>query len=131
MARRLLAFGLMTLAFVIDVSGSMNAKAYAGKTRLETAKSELSGVVERLQAELKARIARSVEFIKGLEASQIDGSEARDISMRMGGNDVSFKGQNYLMWFAMPNFMFHATTAYNILRHNGVAIGKRDYLGAA
>ncbi len=84
---------------------------------------------EKTLPELKARIARSVEFIKGLEASQIDGSEARDISMRMGGNDVSFKGQNYLMWFAMPNFMFHATTAYNILRQSGLELVKRDFLG--
>lgn len=49
--------------------------------------------------------------------------------MKMGPNEVKFKGQNYLMWFALPNFMFHATTAYNILRQSGLELAKRDFLG--
>ena len=79
--------------------------------------------------ELKVRIAKTVEFVKGLKPSQIDGSEDRDITIPIGGKPQSFKGQPYLLHFALPNFFFHATTAYDILRHCGVEVGKRDFLG--
>ena len=69
--------------------------------------------------------------MKTLKPAQIDGSEERDITMKVGPNTVSFKGQNYLLHFALPNFFFHVTTAYDILRHNGVEVGKRDYIGQA
>lgn len=84
---------------------------------------------EKTVAELQDRIKRVIAFLEGLKPAQIDGSEARDVSMRMGGKEVSYKGQNYLLWFALPNFMFHCTTAYNIMRHNGVDVSKRDFLG--
>lgn len=80
-------------------------------------------------AEYRDCIARVIEFLKTLKPEQIDGSEARDIVLKMGPNTISFKGQSYLLHFAMPNFFFHVTTAYDILRHNGVDIGKRDYIG--
>jgi hypothetical protein len=79
--------------------------------------------------ELKARIAKTVEFVKTLKPGQIDGSEDRDITIPIGGQPQSFKGQPYLLHFALPNFFFHATTAYDILRHCGVEVGKRDFLG--
>ena len=79
--------------------------------------------------ELRARIARILAFVESFAAAQIDGSEERDVSLRAGGQDMSFKGQTYLRGYAMPNFYFHLVTAYNILRHNGVEIGKRDYIG--
>jgi hypothetical protein len=81
--------------------------------------------------ELKARIARTVDFIKGFNAGQIDGSEQKDITLPIGGKPTTFKGEHYLVTFALPNFYFHATTAYVILRHNGVELGKKDFLGMA
>jgi len=78
--------------------------------------------------ELKARIAKTVAYIKEFKPAQIDGSEERDISITLGGQPRSFKGENYLVGFALPNFYFHVTSAYAILRHNGVEIGKGDYM---
>jgi hypothetical protein len=81
--------------------------------------------------ELKARIHKTLDFIGSLKAEQIDGSEGRDITLKTRTRELSFKGQDYLLLFALPNFYFHATTAYDILRHNGVPIGKLDFMGAA
>jgi hypothetical protein len=81
--------------------------------------------------ELRARIARTIAFVESFGSAQIDGSEARPIALRVGGKDWSFDGRDYLLGFALPNFYFHLVTAYNILRHNGVEVGKGDYLGAA
>lgn len=80
--------------------------------------------------DLKGRIQKTLDFIQGFKPSQIEGSEGRDIKLKIRGNDVSMKGQSYLCHFAMGHFFFHATTAYNILRHNGVEIGKGDFIGA-
>jgi hypothetical protein len=80
--------------------------------------------------ELQARIAKTLDFLKSLKPQQIDGSEERTVTLKLRGKDVSFKGQPYLLNFAMPNFYFHVTTAYDILRHNGVEVGKMDYLGS-
>ena len=79
--------------------------------------------------ELLARIAKTIDFLKGLKAEQIDGSEERTITLKLRGNEVNFTGANFLLNFALPNFWFHYTTAYAILRHNGVDLGKMDYLG--
>ena len=84
---------------------------------------------EKTFDELKARIAKTLEFIATVKAAQVDGSEERDILLKLQGRDVTFKGLQYLMGFAWPNFYFHATTAYSILRHNGVELGKRDFIG--
>ena len=81
--------------------------------------------------ELKARIAKTLDFVKGFKAADIDGSEARDISMKVAGNMMEFKGQPYLTGFVLPNLYFHAATAYGILRHNGLEIGKMDFMGRA
>ncbi|MES2934337.1 MAG: DUF1993 domain-containing protein [Pseudomonadota bacterium] len=81
-------------------------------------------------AELKARIATTLAFIESLSAAQIDGSETRDITTGSGANVRNFKGQTYLLHYALPHFYFHATTAYAILRHNGVEVGKRDFIGS-
>ena len=85
---------------------------------------------EKTLAELKARIAKTVAFIESIKPAQVDGSENKDVTLKIGGKDTVFKGMPYLFGFAFPNFYFHVTTAYNILRHNGVEIGKRDFLGA-
>src|SRR4051812_15446478 len=84
---------------------------------------------EQTFAELKGRIGKTVDFVLSLPANQIDGSEEREVLIKLRGQDVKFTGLQYLLGFAYPNFYFHVTTAYNILRHNGVEIGKRDYIG--
>ena len=79
--------------------------------------------------ELRARLAKTIAFVESFVAAQIDGSEERQIELKAGGRELSFKGMTYLLGYALPNFHFHLVTAYNILRHNGVEIGKRDYIG--
>lgn len=79
--------------------------------------------------ELQARIQKTLDFIATVPAESIDGSEDRDIALKAGPNELHFKGEAYLTTFALPNFFFHLTTAYAILRHNGVDVGKRDFLG--
>ncbi|WP_437675902.1 DUF1993 domain-containing protein [Sorangium sp. So ce131] len=80
--------------------------------------------------ELQARLAKTIAFLNSLRPEQIDGSEDRDITIPMGNNPpLQLKGLNYLLYWVQPNFYFHVTTAYAILRHNGLEIGKMDYLG--
>lgn len=85
---------------------------------------------EKTFAELQARIAKVIEFLNSFKAPQIDGSEEKKISLKVGGQELTFSGQAYLFGFVLPNIYFHTTTTYAILRHNGVELGKRDYLGA-
>lgn len=80
-------------------------------------------------AELKARIDKVIAFLGSLKPAQVDGSEEREVTLKMGGNTLTYKGQPYLLHFALPNFFFHVTTAYGILRHCGVDLGKKDYIG--
>lgn len=80
-------------------------------------------------AELYARIDRTIEFLGTVTAPQIDGQEERDIEIKAGPRTLNFKGQAYLLGFVNPNFYFHSTTAYAILRHCGVDVGKGDFLG--
>ena len=84
---------------------------------------------EQTFPELKARIAKTIDFIGTIKPAQIDGSEDKEIMLKLGGKDVKFTGMQYLLGHATPNFYFHVTTVYNILRHNGVEIGKRDFIG--
>jgi len=79
--------------------------------------------------ELKERIAKTTEFLNTLKPGRIDGTEEKEITFPVAGQPTTFKGQQYLFNSALPNFFFHLTTAYAILRHNGVEIGKRDFLG--
>jgi len=81
--------------------------------------------------ELKDRIAKAIDFLKTLKPAQIDGSEGKEIKITFpSGNTREFTGQVYLLNFSLPNFYFHATTAYDILRHCGIELGKRDFMGA-
>jgi uncharacterized protein len=84
---------------------------------------------EKTLAELKARIAKTVAFIRTMTPEQIDGTEDKEIVIKRGDKETRYNGMQFLLGHALPNFYFHVTTAYNILRHNGVEIGKRDYLG--
>ena len=80
-------------------------------------------------SDLQNRIIKTRVFIEGFSASQIDGSEARAITLKFGSKELSFLGQAYLLNFVLPNFFFHLTTVYAILRHSGVEVGKTDYTG--
>lgn len=84
---------------------------------------------EQSFAELKERIVKTLAFMRSVDPAQIDGSEAREISLKSGDGTLNFEGQPYLVGFAIPNMLFHATAAYAILRHNGVKLGKRDFIG--
>lgn len=84
---------------------------------------------EKTLAELKTRIAKTIAFVQSLTPEQIDGTEDKAIVIVRGDKETRYTGMQFLMGHAIPNFYFHVTTAYNILRHNGVEIGKRDYIG--
>ena len=84
---------------------------------------------EQTIAELKARVAKTIAFIQTITPAQIDGTEDKDIVTKRGEKETHYKGMQFLLGHAIPNFYFHITTAYAILRHNGVEIGKRDFLG--
>jgi hypothetical protein len=86
---------------------------------------------EKTLAELRPRIEAVLAYLKGFTASQVDGSEGCEVVLTIGGKPMPLSGQDYLLGFAMPNFYFHMTTAYAILRQVGVEIGKRDFLGRA
>ncbi len=104
-----------------------NAKGGAARlARLEPPKYEDT---ESSFPELKARIDKTVAYLKTFNPDQIDGSEERTITLKLGKETMTFQGLPYLLNLVLPNIYFHATTAYNILRHNGVDVGKNDYLG--
>ena len=84
---------------------------------------------EKTLADLKARVAKTIAFIQSVPAAQIDGTEDKEIVTKRGDKETRYKGMQFLLGHAIPNFYFHITTTYNILRHNGVEIGKRDFLG--
>ena len=84
---------------------------------------------EKTLADLKARIAKTVAFIQSVTPAQIDGAEDKEIVIKRGDKETRYSGMQFLLGHAIPNFYFHVTTTYNILRHNGIEIGKRDYLG--
>jgi uncharacterized protein len=84
---------------------------------------------EQTFADLKARIAKTIDFVESVSAGKIEGSEDKEIVMQMRSGERRFKGMQYLLGHAYPNFYFHVTTAYNILRHNGVEVGKADFIG--
>ena len=81
-------------------------------------------------AELYARLVHIIEYVKSFSAAQIDGSEDKDIVLKLRSGDVNLKGQDYLLGFAVPNMYFHITTTYAILREAGADLGKNDYLGS-
>ncbi len=87
------------------------------------------GDTEKTFAELKDRVGKTIDYVQGFKPAQIDGSETRDVTIKVAGNSLTFQGQLYLLQFVLPNFFFHAATAYDILRHNGVELGKRDFMG--
>jgi hypothetical protein len=85
--------------------------------------------VETTMDELVARVKKTLEYIDSLTAAAFEGSENRDITIKLRDRTLQFKGLEFLQVWALPNFFFHHVTAYNLLRHNGVDIGKKDFLG--
>lgn len=85
---------------------------------------------EKTIPELKERIAKTVAFVKSVTPEQINGAEDREIALKLAGTEVKLKGSQYFFHFFVPNFYFHATTAYDIIRHCGVPVGKRDFIGS-
>jgi hypothetical protein len=84
---------------------------------------------EQSIAELKARVAKTLAFVEAFKPAQIDGTEGKAIDIKLGKREVKWLGMQYLLGFALPNFYFHAATAYGILRKNGVELGKSDFIG--
>ncbi len=84
---------------------------------------------EKTLVELKARIAKTVAYLQSFQPAQIDGTEDKEIVIKRGDKETRYTGMQFMLGHAVPNFYFHVTTTYAILRHNGVEIGKRDYLG--
>ncbi len=80
-------------------------------------------------SELRERIAKTVAFLESVDPSALNGSDDKEVTLSSGGLKVTLSGAEYILKFALPNFYFHVTTAQNILRHNGVQVGKLDYLG--
>jgi uncharacterized protein len=110
----------------VQIAGDHAKGAVARLTGNEAPKYEDN---EKTLEDLKARIAKTVAYVETFKPEQFEGADTRTITLKVRGEDRSFDGATYLSRIALPNFFFHVTTAYNILRHNGVEIGKRDFIG--
>ena len=86
---------------------------------------------EKTFGELQARIAKTIDFLSTLTKEQFADAASRTVTIKAGGTEMSFPGAEYFASYALPNFYFHLTTAYNILRHNGLELGKKDFMGRA
>ncbi len=117
---------MFALARQVQIACDTAKGAVARLAGAEVVKHEDS---EKTFEELQARIAKTLALIEGFKPAQIDGSENRTIELKLGPNEVKWQGMQYLLGFAWPNFYFHVVTAYGILRHCGVEIGKRDFIG--
>ena len=117
---------MFALARQVQVACDSAKGAVARLSGVEVPKHEDT---EKTFDELKERIAKTLAFIATVKPAQIDGTEEKDVVLKLRGKDVPFKGMQYLLGFVLPNFYFHAATAYNILRHNGVDVGKQDFIG--
>jgi uncharacterized protein len=110
------------------------ASDFAAKTcaRLTGSEVPVTPDTEKTFGELKQRLAKTVDYVNSFTPAQFDGGDAKDVTFPIGpNNSLTLKGQQFVSRFAFPNFYFHATTAHGILRHNGVEIGKRDFLGVS
>jgi hypothetical protein len=117
---------------MLPLTGQVQRASDTSKLALE----RLTGIVaprmednEQSFADLQTRIDRTMTYLKNFTEVQLEGSETRRVTVKTEKFETSFSGDAYLLTFALPNFFFHITTAYDILRHKGVPLGKRDYLG--
>jgi hypothetical protein len=109
----------------VQIATDMSKGAAARLAKLEVPKYEDN---ETTFADLQARIAKTLAFIESVKPAQMQGAETRDVTILVRNKPIEFKGLDYLLKWVNPNVYFHVTTAYNILRHNGVELGKADYL---
>jgi hypothetical protein len=103
--------------------------AVRGAARLAGVEFPSTPDTETSFAELRERLTTAIAFLESVPADKIDGSEERTVTVSMRDGEVTFTGQAYLLGFVLPNVFFHVTTTYAILRHNGVELGKQDYIG--
>ncbi len=118
------------LPFASQVRIACDAAKF-GVARLAGAEAPKHADDEKTLAELKERVRRTVAYVRSVPAESIDGSEDRDVTVPRRDGPLTMKGEAYLKHVALPNFYFHVTMAYALLRHNGVELGKNDYLGLA
>jgi hypothetical protein len=106
---------------------------FAGKSCARLAHVEVPSTpdTETTFGELRQRIAKTIDYVKTFKPAQFEGADTKDVTFPVGPNTMTLTGQQFVNGFAFPNFYFHAATAHGILRHNGVEIGKRDFLGVA
>jgi len=117
---------MLPLTSQVQIASDTAKGALARLAGVEIPKYEDS---ERTFDELKARIAKTVEFVSSFKPAQVDGTEDKALTIKLGTREVNWNGMQYLLGFALPNFYFHVATAYDILRNNGVEVGKRDFIG--
>ena len=117
---------MFPLSSQVRIAGDFAKGAVARLTGSEPPKYEDN---ESTFDELKARIAKTVAYVEEFRPEQFEGAETRMVTLKLRGEDRSFDGLTYLANLVLPNFYFHVTTAYDILRHNGVELGKRDFVG--
>lgn len=117
---------MLPLARQVQIAGDTAKGAAARLAGLEPPKYEDT---EATFADLKGRIQKTVAYLNGFKPEQIDGSDEKTVTLQIRNNPVTFQGMPYLFNNAVPNFFFHVTTAYDILRHCGVELGKADFLG--
>jgi uncharacterized protein len=120
---------MLPLSKQIQLASDFAAKGCARLTHSEV---PATPDTEKTFEELKLRLANTADYVKAFKPAQFDGADARDVTFPAGPDkSMTVKGQQFLSHFALPNFYFHAATAHDILRHNGVEIGKRDFLGVS
>jgi len=120
---------MLPLSKQIQLASDFAAKSCARLTQSEVPSTPDT---EKTFDELKARLGKTADYVKAFKPAQFDGADARDVTFPAGPDKtMTVKGQQFLSHFALPNFYFHAATAHDILRHNGVEIGKRDFLGVS
>src|SRR5580692_9875055 len=120
---------ILPLSKQIQIASDFAAKGCARLTHSEVPSTPDT---EKSFEELKQRLAKTIDYVKAFKPAQFDGADARDVTFPAGPDKtMTVKGQQFLSHFALPNFYFHAATAHDILRHNGIEIGKRDFLGVS
>ncbi len=136
-AEKAIAPGELVSARLIDDMLPLSGQYQRASDTAKLAVSRLAGIDaprfednETTVAELRERLKKTQDFLATVTPATMEGSEAREVTITPGGNKITFKGEDYLTKFALPNFFFHVTTAHDILRSRGLSVGKMNYLGA-
>jgi hypothetical protein len=114
---------------LVFINARLTPDMFPLSRQIQIATDIVKGGAARLSGS-EAPSAKTIAFLKTFDAAKIDGTEDSDIQLKVGGNELNFKGQAYLLGFVLPNLYFHTTITYAILRHNGVELGKKDFLGS-